>query len=76
MRIVTDGKYFAVKRGWLNPRFLDINNFDYWWFDDSCIEKYCWGTLEQAQKGLEIQKNGSFIRKHWKYNDNPIRIGD
>lgn len=70
MRIVTDGKKYAVKKGWIDTRFLSLkSDDDYWWSYPTYVEKYCWGTLEEAQSAMERAKSKECVRKHWRWKE-------
>lgn len=63
MRIVTDGKRFAVAKGrWFWTRFLDRKD-EFWWFADSDYTYYAWfDTKEEAKHRMETYVDTS---KHW-----------
>lgn len=50
MKLVTDGTYWAIKRGWLLPTFYDFESCGLWWGRDSRWFFGCWTTKEKAEQ--------------------------
>lgn len=55
MKIVTDGKYYAIQKGWLFKRYLCVRCFDWWSLKDSYIYyNRCWVTLEHIEETIKM----------------------
>lgn len=62
---------FGVRKGILMHHFLDLTgtNKNYWWFGTAYVEKYCYGSLEQAATALAEYmpraRRGKLIALKW-----------
>lgn len=60
MRLVTDGKKFAVvRRRWIFTQFLDLNDGSWtpiWWKFHVIFYSIFWSTKEYAQERMEMIK--------------------
>jgi len=50
MKLVTDGKLWAVQRGWFFKSYFDLKTPGYWWSIGSGFLEDCWGDKELAEK--------------------------
>ena len=50
MKLVTDGEKWAIKKGWLRPKYLDFTRPHLWWFNDDEWFVRCWTNKENAEK--------------------------
>lgn len=62
MRIVTNGRLFAVKCNWFMGifrfgRYLDLKDPGFWWSIGSEGFHDCWGTEKEAKEAMEYWKN-------------------
>ncbi len=48
MRIVTDGKQFAIQKGWIFKRYLSLYDINNWWSLKRSYE-FCWGNKERIE---------------------------
>lgn len=57
MKLVTNGKQFAVKRGWWRiGQYLDLKDPEFWWSRTSQYFMDCWGTEEKARECMGFYK--------------------
>lgn len=57
MRLVTDGKLYAIEKGWIFKTYLSLYSKTNWWPLEESIN-YCWGNKEHVKVLYD-----SFIRK-------------
>jgi len=41
MRIVTNGTHYAIEKGWLFKRYLDLEVPNYWWSKNNYVFRSC-----------------------------------
>ena len=62
MRIVTDGKLFAIEKGWIFKRYMSLSCPQYWW---SLEESYfwCWGTKDRVESLYTFVKRKNNLKR-------------
>ena len=69
MRIVTDGKYYAVEKGWIFKRYLNLyTNNDWMSLKDSY--QFCWGSKERVEEEYNFLLRKKNIRVVKEKNEN------
>lgn len=53
MKLITDGKYWAIQRGWVRKKYFDLCHPGYWWSSDCPFFRECWSDKETAQLWLK-----------------------
>lgn len=62
MRIVTDGKQYAIQKGWLFKKYLSLYSADNWWSLRDSYE-FCWGNKERVKGMYDFMKRKEYIRE-------------
>jgi hypothetical protein len=64
MKIVTDGKDFAIEKGWFFKRYVDLEDPEFDWSPNSKMCFYCWSNKERVKEVFEmITRKKKKIRK-------------
>lgn len=62
MRIVTDGKKYAIEKGWIFKKYASLNLYGIWWPYDRSLES-CWGSERQIADLYNFLMRKKNIRK-------------
>lgn len=49
MKLITDGTYWSIRRGWLSKEYFDFKCPGYWWNTDCKFLNDCWTDYQTAR---------------------------